>query len=172
VTGPLPDASLDLPDRRATKCLARALGGEIAPGDAVILRGPLGAGKTFFVRAVCRALGLPEAVPVQSPTFTLVRELPTRPPIAHADLYRLGSFEEAEQLGLPELRDRGYVLLVEWGERYADALGPDRLEIALTLGPRRAMLRANGPRSERLGAGILHAARALIAHRTLVPVKC
>lgn len=168
----LPDASIELPDRRATKCLARALAGAIAPGDAVILRGPLGAGKTFFVRAVCRALGLPEAIPVQSPTFTLVRELPTRPPVAHADLYRLGSFEEAEQLGLPELRDRGYLLLVEWGERYADALGPDRLEIGLTLGPRRAQLQADGPRSQRLGAGILHATHALIARRTLDPSKC
>jgi tRNA threonylcarbamoyladenosine biosynthesis protein TsaE len=167
VNGGLSDASIDLPDRRSTKCLARALGSELVPGDAVILSGPLGAGKTFFARAVCRALGLPERIPVQSPTFTLVRELPTQPPLAHVDLYRLGSFEEAEQLGLPELRERGYVLLVEWGECYADALGPDRLEIALTLGPRRAELRATGPRSHSLGAGILHTARKRIAQRTL-----
>jgi len=93
---PLGAASVELPNRRATRRLARRIGAALAPGDALILSGPLGAGKTFLVRALCRALGLPEREPVQSPTFTLLREWPTRPRIAHADLYRLGSLEEAE----------------------------------------------------------------------------
>lgn len=160
-----PAERLELASRRATKCLARALAQGLTAGDAIVLRGPLGAGKTFFVRAVCRALGLPESVPVQSPTFTLLRELPTRPPIVHADLYRLARLEEAEQLGLLELRDRGHVLLVEWGERHATALGPDRLELSLGVGPRHALLSADGPRSRALLAVVVPAARAAIAER-------
>lgn len=142
--------SLDLPTRRATKRLARALAAAIAPGDAVILTGALGAGKTFLVRALCRALGLDPDVRVVSPTFTLIRELSTVPPLAHADLYRLTSTEEARQLGLLELRDRGKVLIVEWGERHLAAIGPDHLILSISLGPRRAALTASGVRSSTL----------------------
>lgn len=149
--------AIELPTRRATKRLARALAPALAPGDVVVLSGALGAGKTFFVRALCRALGLPESVRVVSPTFTLVRELETTPRVAHADLYRLGEDEDARELGLRELRERGAVLLVEWGERHAEALGPDRLALTLELSPRRASLAANGPRSEALRAAVLAA---------------
>jgi len=141
---------LDLPTRRATKCLARALASAIAPGDAVILTGALGAGKTFLVRALCRARGLDASVRVVSPTFTLIREVATVPPIAHADLYRLTSAEEAKQLGLLELRDRGWVLIVEWGERHLEAIGPDSLMLSISLDPRRATLTASGVRSSAL----------------------
>jgi tRNA threonylcarbamoyl adenosine modification protein YjeE len=146
---------IELPTRRATRHLGRALGRALEPGDALILSGALGAGKTFLVRALCRALGLDEGVRVVSPTFTLIRELPTRPPVAHADLYRLTSADQARELGLAELRERGMVLLVEWGEAYAEALGPDRLHLTIELGPRRAHLRANGPRSELLCGRVL-----------------
>jgi tRNA threonylcarbamoyl adenosine modification protein YjeE len=147
---PLERARVELPNRRATRRLARAIGAALAPGDALILSGPLGAGKTFLVRALCRVLGLPEREPVQSPTFTLLREWPTQPRIAHADLYRLGSLEEAEQLGLLELRDAGAVLIAEWGERFPSALGHDCLSLRLELAPRRATLSADGPRSGQL----------------------
>ena len=152
---------LELPNRRATKHLARALAASLTPGDAVILSGALGAGKTFLVRAVCRALGLTESVRVVSPTFTLVRELPTVPPVAHADLYRLTTPMDARELGLVELRDAGWVLLVEWGEAYAEALGPDRLALRIELGPRRAALAASGPRSEALRDAVVSSYRRL-----------
>lgn len=139
-----------LPTRRDTKRLARNLASHLAPGDLVILSGELGAGKTFLVRAVCRALGLPEQLPVTSPTFTLVHELPTKPPVAHADLYRLGGAHEVRELGLAALRDEGHVLLVEWGEPYAGELGGDALVIQIALFPRRATLRATGPRSAKI----------------------
>jgi tRNA threonylcarbamoyl adenosine modification protein YjeE len=148
---------LELPTRRATRQLGRALARALEPGDAVILSGALGAGKTFLVRAVCRALGLGAGVRVVSPTFTLIRELDTVPPIAHADLYRLARPEEARELGLAELRERGRVLLVEWGEPHAEALGPDRLTLAIQLTPRRARLDADGPRSEALRQSVLAA---------------
>jgi tRNA threonylcarbamoyladenosine biosynthesis protein TsaE len=153
------EEALPLPNRRATRQLARALARELAPGDALVLSGPLGAGKTFLVRALCRALGLPEREPVQSPTFTLVRELPTEPRILHADLYRLGSLEEAEQLGLIEQRDQGAVLIAEWGERFAEALGPDCLSLRIQLGPRQVWLSGSGLRSRQLAQATLLRAR-------------
>ncbi len=141
-----------LPNRRATKLLARAVSRRLAPGDLFVLTGPLGAGKTFFVRAVCRALGLHRSVRVTSPTFTLVHEYETVPPLVHADLYRLegaseASFTDPTLLALAEQRDDGRVLFVEWGAPFVDALGGDAVVIELDVSPRTARVAATGPRS-------------------------
>jgi tRNA threonylcarbamoyladenosine biosynthesis protein TsaE len=136
-----------LPDERATRGLAARVAPLLAPGDLLVLNGPLGSGKTFFTRALCRSLGLPARVRVPSPTFTLIHEHPTDPPISHADLYRLRDAADVRGLGLDAQRDDGRVLVVEWGEPYIDVLGGDALVIDLALGPRRAALRATGPRS-------------------------
>jgi tRNA threonylcarbamoyladenosine biosynthesis protein TsaE len=142
--------SILLPDPRATRALAARVAPLLARGDLVILHGPLGSGKTFFARALCRALGLPAHVRVPSPTFTLVHEHPTEPPISHADLYRLRDGADVQRLGLDAQRDDGRVLLVEWGEPYIDLLGGDALVVELSLDPRRAALRATGERSRAL----------------------
>jgi len=119
--------------------------------DLLVLSGPLGSGKTFFTRALCRALGLPASVAVTSPTFTLVHELETVPPLAHADLYRLDSPDAVRELGLLALRDDGFAVVVEWGEPFVDTLGGEALVIDFAVDPqRRALLR---------GAGIGAAAR-------------
>ncbi len=143
-------AVLSLPTRRATKRFARALAHRLAPSDLVILSGPLGAGKTFLVRATLRAMGLPERVAVTSPTFTLVHEYETSLLAIHADLYRLSGDRDVESLGLLEQRDLGKVLFVEWGEQYLAVLGGDALVVALGVEPRTAMLRPTGPRATKL----------------------
>lgn len=146
---------VSLPTRRATVRLARALAGALEPGDLVILRGDLGAGKTFLVRALCRALGVSGRVPITSPTFTLVHEHRGRLPIAHADAYRLRDAGELAELGLRERRGEGAVVLVEWGEPYIEELGGDALTVHLTLeaSGRAAQIEATGDRSrELLGA--------------------
>lgn len=142
-----PELCIDLPTRRSTIRLARRLAPHLSPGDLVILSGELGAGKTFLVRALTRSLGLSERVRVTSPTFSLVHEHDTTPPIAHADLYRLNKDSEVRDLGLVHQRDDGRLLLVEWGEPWIDVLGGDALVVGLVLGPRRAQIRATGPRS-------------------------
>lgn len=145
---------VELPTERATRDLAARVAPHLAAGDLVVLSGPLGSGKTFFARALCRALGLPPRVRVPSPTFTLVHEHPTTPPVSHADLYRLRDENDVRGLGLDAQRDDGRVLLVEWGEPYVAALGGDALVLELSLEPRRAKLRATGPRSNALLAAV------------------
>jgi tRNA threonylcarbamoyladenosine biosynthesis protein TsaE len=92
------------------------IAGRLQPGDVVALSGGLGAGKATLARAIIAALGYEGEVP--SPTFTIVEtyEPPAlRLKLAHADFYRLGSPQEAEQLGLDDYRD-GAVLIAEWPE--------------------------------------------------------
>jgi tRNA threonylcarbamoyladenosine biosynthesis protein TsaE len=116
----------------------------------VVLGGPLGSGKTFLTRSICRALGLPPSVRVPSPTFTLVHEHPTNPPLSHADLYRLETPEQVRALGLDAQRDDGRVLVVEWGAPYVELLGGDALVVELSLAPRAATISATGARSSAL----------------------
>jgi len=147
------ERTVPLPTRRATKLLARAIGRQVVPGDLVVLSGPLGSGKTFFVRAVCRSLGLGSAVRVTSPTYTLVHEYETVPPLVHADLYRLNApddraaVDDATVLALAEQRSEGRVLFVEWGTRFVQALGGDAVVIDFDVSPRSATLTATGERS-------------------------
>ena len=144
----------DLTTRRDTLALGRRIARVLEPGDLVVLSGPLGSGKTFLTRAVCRALGLPPSVRVPSPTFTLVHEHPTDPPLSHADLYRLETPAQVRALGLDAQRDDGRVLVVEWGAPYVELLGGDALIVELVIDPRAASLTATGPRSRAMLARI------------------
>lgn len=125
--------SFSLPTRRATVRLARAFAESIEAGDLVILSGPLGSGKTFFVRALVRALGVSERERVTSPTFTLLQEYEGRLRIAHADLYRLTGTLDVEELGLEARRRDGEVCLVEWGGRFEATLGGDALHVTFVV---------------------------------------
>lgn len=139
---------LSLETRRRTRRLGAAIAASLTPGDLVLLEGELGAGKTFLVRAIARGLGVPSSVPVTSPTFTLVHEHAARVPLLHADLYRLGDADELVELGITERIGRDAVLLVEWGDRFADALGNEGLWVWLSYSSpgRAARLEARGPR--------------------------
>jgi tRNA threonylcarbamoyladenosine biosynthesis protein TsaE len=139
--------SFELPTRAATRRLAKQIAPLLNAGDLLVLSGPLGSGKTFFARELCRALGLPRDTRVTSPTFTLVQEYDTAPAIAHADLYRLSGMEQVRELGLDAARDEGRLLVVEWGEPYVDFLGGDAVVLELFVDPRRAVVRATGPAS-------------------------
>lgn len=127
------EATLDLANEAATEALARALGAELRAGDLVILEGDLGAGKTFFVGALARALGVPDDVPIQSPTFALLHDYPeATPPLVHSDLYRLSDARELDELDLEALlREGQHVVCVEWGERFVDVLGEPTLLLRL-----------------------------------------
>jgi tRNA threonylcarbamoyladenosine biosynthesis protein TsaE len=108
-----------------------ALAAVLRAGDVVLVDGDLGAGKTVLTQGLARAAGVVE--PVTSPTFTLIRSYPTSagPTLLHADVYRLETRREIEDLGLSDLLDEGAFAVVEWGQRAATVLGPDCLVVAI-----------------------------------------
>jgi len=125
-------------------------------GMVIRLSGPLGAGKTVFVKGLAQGFGLDPRI-VSSPTFTLVNEYDLGPArrLAHADLYRVESEIALEEVGFFDLMEAGTVLVAEWGERYPDAFPSDALliEIAREGDPvadanaRELRVRATGDRS-------------------------
>jgi tRNA threonylcarbamoyladenosine biosynthesis protein TsaE len=116
-----------------TARLGAALAAALRAGEAICLFGPLGAGKSTLARALIRARTRPDE-DVPSPTFTLVQFYEgTGLAIAHFDLYRLTSPDEAYEIGLDEALEDG-AALIEWPERL-DALPPHRLEVRITPEP-------------------------------------
>ncbi len=123
-----------LTDADATTRLGAAIAPRLTPGEAVLLYGPLGMGKSTLARGLIRALTTPDE-DVPSPTFTRVQFYESEPPVAHFDLYRLTRPEEAAEIGLDEALDEGCAI-IEWPERLGDDpgpwLGPDRLVVTLS----------------------------------------
>lgn len=147
-----PFSRLHLATPDTTARFAEALAPLLAPGDVLLLDGPIGSGKTHFARALIRARLVFDGAPVEdvpSPTFTLVQTYETGVvDIWHADLYRLTHPDEVEELGLAQAFDDA-ICLVEWPDRLGvlvpdDALTltfepgdePDAREVTLAAGPR------------------------------------
>lgn len=126
-----------------TERLASMLAAEVAPPVTIGLVGGLGAGKTAFARGF--VIGVDPAMGrwVTSPTYAVVNEYPTSPPIAHMDLYRLADADDLEGIGYHEL-DEGW-RLVEWADRVPEALASADVVVAMArVGESRRTLRFEG----------------------------
>jgi len=121
---------VELPDEAATIAVGRRLALALPQSVLIYLEGDLGAGKTTLVRALLRALGHKGAV--RSPTYTLIEpyEL-TGHDVFHLDLYRLGSPDELEDIGIRDILALPCVLLVEWPEKAGDRAWPSALRLSL-----------------------------------------
>jgi tRNA threonylcarbamoyladenosine biosynthesis protein TsaE len=123
----------------ATEGVAARLAARLQPGDVVVVRGDLGAGKTTFVRGACRVLGVTERV--TSPTFTIGHRYSGLVDVSHLDLYRYDGLSAAEWGDLEPYFDDA-IVFVEWPEAGTDRLPPIRATVTLGhVAPTRRTLR-------------------------------
>jgi len=120
-----------------------------AVGLVIALVGPLGAGKTEWVKGLAEGFGI-EPDDVTSPTFVIATEHAGRRPLVHADLYRLAHAGELDAAGLGDWLAPGHVIAIEWADRFPDALPADRVEVRLAAiagapGERAIEIVATGP---------------------------
>ncbi len=113
-----------------TMAVGRRLAGLLWAGDVVLIDGELGAGKTTFVAGLAEGLGVDE--PITSPTFILMRTYPGLLPLTHADVYRLETMAEIEDLELTEASAEG-VLAVEWGTAIEQWMPANHLVVSLRI---------------------------------------
>ena len=115
---------------RLAACLARRL----SAGDVVCLEGPMGSGKTCFVRGLATGLGL-DPKEVSSPTFVIWQRYEDHAPLAlvHVDAFRLGGPDDLDTVGWDELLEApDTVIAVEWPSRITAALPPRRINVVMT----------------------------------------
>ncbi len=125
--------SLCFSDAEQTSLYAARLARHLGSGDVILLSGDVGAGKTHFARSLIQSL-LAEPEDIPSPTFTLVQTYETAAAeIWHADLYRLTSVQEVEELGLIDAFATA-ICLVEWPDRLGALTPPSALSLGFKPG--------------------------------------
>jgi tRNA threonylcarbamoyladenosine biosynthesis protein TsaE len=123
---------VDIPTAQDMRDLGVRLARILAPGDLVVLDGPLGAGKTTLAQGIGAGLGI--RGDVTSPTFVIARVHPslgTGPALVHADAYRVAGPLEIDDLDL-DASVAESVTIVEWGRGLVEGLAPDRLDIEIS----------------------------------------
>jgi tRNA threonylcarbamoyladenosine biosynthesis protein TsaE len=143
---------IELPSLAATEALAAAAAALARPGDAILLEGPLGAGKSVFARAFLRTASGDPALEVPSPTFTLVQSYDTHiGTVHHFDLWRLDGPGGIAELGWQEVGDG--ITLVEWPDRLGSLRPDDALNVTFDVNgeeTRRVLLSGWADRLERI----------------------
>jgi tRNA threonylcarbamoyladenosine biosynthesis protein TsaE len=149
---------IEIPNLDATRAFGQRLAGLLFPGAVVALVGPLGAGKTYLVRAIAEGLGIADSRVVSSPTFVLIQEYQARLPIYHFDAYRLRTEAEFIDLGVHEYFEGSGVCLLEWADRVASCLPEQFLKITIASTgdtSRRIVIEQHGEKYARILEGLL-----------------
>lgn len=139
-----------------TVALGERLGTLLRAGDALVLTGDLGAGKTQLAKGIATGMGVEGDV--TSPTFNILMVYEgARMPLYHLDLYRLSEPEQLEDIGFYDALDGDGPCVIEWGERFSDEIGPDRLDVLIMRLEERVEAGEEPPREIRL---VSHGLRA------------
>ena len=127
---------IHIPDLAGLDKAAETFLNEIGDNKLIAFYAPMGAGKTTFTTAVCKALGVSEDA-VSSPTFAIVNEYrsATGEPVFHFDFYRIEKATEALDIGLYEYLDSGALCLMEWPENIEDLLPQETLKVSISVNP-------------------------------------
>ena len=123
---------IQIPSLQALDGAAKEFLQAIGDHHIIAFHAPMGAGKTTFITAVCKALGVREDA-VSSPTFAIVNEYRTAAgePLFHFDFYRIEHPEEALDIGLYDYLDSGALCLIEWPENIGPLLGEEALDVRI-----------------------------------------
>ncbi len=108
--------------------LGKRIGALLTGGSFTALYGDLGAGKSVLARGVASALGIPS---LTSPTFTIVQEYPSDPPLFHFDAYRLSDADELYAIGFSDYLSQSGIVLMEWADLVSECLPKERLDIRI-----------------------------------------
>ena len=119
-----------------TQALGEKMGARLRDGLVMALTGDLGSGKTTFVQGLAKGLQVPAEYYITSPTFTLINEYPGRLRLYHVDLYRIGTPEEADDIGLLDIMGGNGVTVIEWAEQVQSELPEDKLQIHFEISDR------------------------------------
>ncbi|NWF98461.1 MAG: tRNA (adenosine(37)-N6)-threonylcarbamoyltransferase complex ATPase subunit type 1 TsaE [Nitrospirae bacterium] len=111
-----------------TKQIGTKLGRILKPGDVVGLIGNLGAGKTVMAKGIAEAFGINEKN-IISPSFTIIAEYDTNPPLIHIDLYRIEREDEFYDLGIESFIGNDNITVIEWAEKAKAYLPDDIIKI-------------------------------------------
>ena len=110
--------------------IGKKIGQEAVPGQVICLYGNLGVGKTVFTKGLADGLGITE--PIQSPTFTIVREYEEgRLPFYHFDVYRIGDIEEMEEIGYDDYFFGNGVCMIEWAELIEELIPENSIHVTI-----------------------------------------
>ena len=116
-----------------TEQIGEAFAGTLRGNEVLALEGPMGMGKTAFVRGLARGLGIQEDE-VSSPTFALVNEYHGRLTLYHFDMYRVTTLDDLYSTGFFDYLDTGAVIAIEWSENIRQALPDESIPIRLERG--------------------------------------
>lgn len=129
--------TINIPSVEALPAAAREFAALMGDETVYAFNGEMGAGKTTFIRELCRALGVEEDL-ANSPSFSIINEYrsdTTAELIYHFDLYRLDSVEEALEIGVEDYFDSGALCLLEWPERIEPLLPDDTVTVNIAVNP-------------------------------------
>ncbi|MCX5750578.1 MAG: tRNA (adenosine(37)-N6)-threonylcarbamoyltransferase complex ATPase subunit type 1 TsaE [Candidatus Saganbacteria bacterium] len=112
-----------------TRGFGKKLAAKLQEGTVIALTGQLGAGKTTLIQGIAQGLGIKD--PVTSPTFILINEYPSNPPLIHLDLYRLDSETQIEDLGIEDYFEKPAIMVIEWAEKLGTLLPSNAIKIEL-----------------------------------------